>query len=312
MIDRQYYRLDMGRYYLDMTANFVGFAAGFAICVSTTGAVSLLAGLAAAFGLQRCAYIGHDVVHRFRDPKMKRLGLYWDLTVGTVGLLPVARFFKPHIIHHSPTHFRTTDDPQYILLRQDWRLAAITLVVAPFAMPFFCAAMTLGAAVGGVRLEEAWERWVEKGGRTTGSVPSPAHYREVVARSRIMVGVWAIYLALAPATLPTLYAILVAMWFLIVLRIPLEHGLQTVMPADETRDQAIDSFTIESRFADILQPLGMKYHTAHHLYPGVPYYNLARLHEELKASDPTYRASVVSLWQAARGPVRTGGASVPT
>lgn len=56
--------------------------------------------------------------------------------------------------------------------------------------------------------------------------------------------------------------------------------------------------------------LNMNYHMEHHMFPGVPYYNLPALHEEIKAYLPppkrsllsAYREIVVALWRQRRDP----------
>ncbi|MDF2234815.1 fatty acid desaturase [Albimonas sp. CAU 1670] len=303
-IARSHYEIDLARYHRDFAIDFGGFLVGFLWLLHAQHPLAIAAAyVLATVSLHRASIFGHDIVHHFHDPRLRRFRLLWDHTVGAVCLAPVVRFKRPHQVHHSPGLFRTQIDPQYLTLRRDPRLALSVLVLAPVVMPLVGLAQALIAAFGGVRAEAAMADLFERRGLNPANVPEPAYRAQVVARSRVYVAMLAALAILAPQALLPLYAVLVGGWLLLTLRVPLEHGLEEMLDRrSDWNDQLIDSYTIESPLADLLQPHGMKYHTAHHLYPGVPYHNLARLHAELKAADPVYRESVITLWDAIRGP----------
>ncbi len=49
--------------------------------------------------------------------------------------------------------------------------------------------------------------------------------------------------------------------------------------------QVNDSVTIEGSFlTEIWAPIGLRYHSTHHMFPMIPYYNLSRAHKRIKAA----------------------------
>lgn len=303
-IARAHFEIDLGRYHRDFALDFAGFLIGFAWLMQAQNGLAVAAAYAlATVSLHRASIFGHDIVHHYRDARLRRFRLLWDHTVGVVAMMPAARFMRPHIVHHSPGLFRTEKDPQYLTLRRDPRLAAVVLLLAPVALPLVSVVQTLVAALGGAAGERAMERLSLRLGVDPANILEAKHRADVVARSRVYAAALAALIVFAPQALLPLYAVMVGGWLLLALRVPLEHGLEELLRRrTDWDDQMADSFTIESPLADILQPHGMKYHTAHHLYPGVPYHNLAALHAELKAAHPRYAASVISLRDAIRGP----------
>ncbi|WP_462322348.1 fatty acid desaturase [Halochromatium sp.] len=307
-IDKQHYKLDMRRYYRDFAIDFSGFLLGFIWLLHAEGAISmLLAYLLAVVSIHRASIFGHDIVHHYQDPRMCRFRLLWDYSAGAVSLFPVVRFYKPHLTHHAPSSFRTAADPQYLLLRHNPGFAVVVLLLAPPVLPLVNLLQVVAAGLGGTAGEAAIARFLERRGVRRANIPDARHRREIVARSRFSLALLVLVGVLAPEALLWLYLVLAGGWLLLALHVPLEHGLETLLERPSSwHDQRSDSYTVISPFADILQPHGMKYHTAHHLYPIVPYHNLPRLHAELAARDPNYRARIISLWDAIRGPARVG------
>lgn len=305
-IDKTYYALDMRRYYRDFAVDFSGFMLGFGWLLHAEGAVSLtLAYLLAVVSIHRASIFGHDIVHHYQDPRMRNFRLLWDYSVGAITLFPVVRFYQPHLTHHSPGVFRTDGDPQYLLLRHNPGFAVVVLLLAPLLLPLWSLLQVVAASVAGTAAESAMAGLLERRGMNRANIPDARHRRDIVSRSRFSLLLLVLIGLLAPKALAWLYLVLAGGWCLLALRIPLEHGLEQLLERPSNwQDQLIDSYTIISPLADILQPHGMKYHTAHHLYPVVPYHNLARLHAELEARDPDYQARTIGLWGAIRGPAR--------
>jgi fatty acid desaturase len=312
-ISKSYYRIESWRYFRDFSIDFGAFSVAFLFLLNAdTPGQFVVAYIVATVGLHRACVFGHDLIHHYRSPQLKAFRLVWDHTVGAVSLFPLLRFYNPHITHHTAGVFRTADDPQYPLIRGRPAFMIFALGVVPLLLPLWSALQVTGAALGGVRAEAMMERMIDRHGIRTANASRVHHRREIVRRSRVYLCLLVAFGVAVPHGLPLLYAVLAGGWILLALRVPLEHALDsTVAHRTDWHDQMIDSFTIETRLADILQPHGMKYHTAHHLYPAVPYHNLPALHAELKATYPPYRATVISLWQAIKGPTRKPASVTP-
>lgn len=309
MIDRNYFIPRPSIYYRDFCAYLVVFVIGMVWGVQASWPVVILPWLLAALGLHRAGLFCHEVVH-IKDPSLEPFRKLYTWTVALLVMVPPLRFQLPHLAHHRLGVFGTAEDPQYPLVRGNPVAMAMVLLVIPFIVPFTNLLMILTAAFGAFRLEEALDAWSFKTfGFSLSSPLTPEQQREVSQHSRVTLLLLIVAALLVPQVLPFYYAVLVAGWALLTARIPLEHELERLAEKSGREDQMIDSFTIESPLALIVQPVGFRYHTAHHMYPAVPYHNLPALHEELKRTIPEYRDSIISLWTAIRGPKR--GSAIP-
>lgn len=307
MIDSRYYQANPLIYLSDFTLSMTGFVVAFIFCLRTSGLVFALCFVVSCVCLYRAGTFVHELTHQYRSGQLKWFHQLWNLTAGAIFMAPAVRFFDPHQIHHQVGTFATRQDPQYLLLRTDWKLAALMLLVGPFVMPIACLFFVLAASLGEkVDIEGRIDRYLtRKKGAAAGSALPAQYKREMTLYSRYYLVVIAVYVWLWPETIPLLYAVQVGVWWLGILRIPLEHEMREYREQTNARDHVIDSFTVESPFAEILQPLSLRLHTAHHMYPGVPYHNLPALHAELKRTNPEYRKSVVPFLTLVLGPRRT-------
>ncbi len=227
----------------------------------------------------------------------------WHLTVGAIIMVPIVRFAEPHRTHHSTGTFRTAGDPQYLLVRSNPMLMVFVLVGVPVLTPLYTFLQVIVASLGGVALEERIDALTRRVFNFSVSMPIPrSTHAEVTWHARYTLLLIAGFAALLPEALWMYYATLVGAWTVVVLRIPLEHQLEAYAASSDRSDQMQDSFTIESPLAEIIQPIGFRYHTAHHMYSGVPYHNLPALHAYLKATVPDYSRSIITLREAIAGP----------
>jgi fatty acid desaturase len=303
VIDKAYFQANPIVYFRDFLLSFAVFIAAFVWGIQAEGWVVVVPyALAAAF-LYRAGIFAHEIVHRERDPAMRTFYWVWQATCGAVLMLPSARFYGPHTAHHSDGIFRTKDDPQYLLVRSKPGLMLFVLLGLPLLTPIYTFLQVVIASLGGLAMEEALDRFTQRTFNFSVSTPLEDDRKaEVTWLSRYYLVLLVIYGFLLPETIGFYYAILVGGWLLTVLRIPLEHELDHYAESSDKNDQMYDSFTVESPLAVVIQPIGFRYHTAHHMYPGVPYHNLPALNRHLKETLPGYSNSVVSYWTVIRGP----------
>jgi fatty acid desaturase len=302
MIDRKYFEPNPILYFRDMLISLAAFLLCFAWAAQAEGWIVLLPWTIAAVSIHRAGVFAHEIVHRPGHQRMRAFSTFWNWTVGAIIMVPTPRFQKPHLTHHANGIFRTKNDPQYLLVRGDPAMMTLVLFVVPLVMPLTNFLQVLTGALGGIGLEEAMERRAQARGFSVCTLLTKRQKISVVRQSRFTLAAFLLYAALLPQTLPLYYSLMVAGWFLTVARIPLEHELERHAARSNAHDQMLDSFTVETPLALLAQPLGFRYHTAHHMYPGVPYHNLPALHAELKATNAEYRGSIISLWTAIRGP----------
>lgn len=301
MIDRAFFQAKPSIYFRDFFISMVIFLGALAWGLKADWPLVAIPCVVAAAFVARLGIFAHELSHRPSDRSMKLFYWVWQLTAGALVQMPSARFVEPHKAHHTTGIFRTKDDPQYLLVRSDGKLAVFVLVLLPFLTPLYTFFQILIASIGGLRLEEAMDAFTRRKFNFSISTPlPPARKSEVTWLARYYLVLYALFAFLLPQALPFYYAVLVGGWLVVVLRIPLEHELERYAETSESRDQMLDSFTVETPLAVIVQPLGFRYHTAHHMYPGVPYHNLPALHEHLKATVPQYRNSILPYWTAIR------------
>ncbi|EDP61616.1 fatty acid desaturase [alpha proteobacterium BAL199] len=300
MIDRKYFKLDLSKYYRDLSVALVAFAAGFAWCLQADGLAFAVAFFIAAASLHRAAFFIHEITHQSGNARLSTFTTIWDLTVGLLTLVPSARFIRPHLTHHTVGIFRTAEDPQYLLMRNNRPVFILIMALIPPIMPFLSVIQMFTCSFGGVAAEEAVERFLMRREVPTGSALPQKYRRRVAWLSRYYLILWTLYACLLPGFLPLHYAVVMAVWYLTTWRIPLEHRMERRVSSSDKHDQKEDSFTVEWPLAWLLQPIGLQFHTAHHMYPGVPYHNLPALHAELKSTDPEYLRNVVSIWDVVR------------
>jgi fatty acid desaturase len=108
------------------------------------------------------------------------------------------------------------------------------------------------------------------------------------------------------------YSTGVVLVFLNALRTLAAHRWQSGGEEGSFTDQMLDSITMDndSLPAILINPVGLRYHATHHLFPSMPYHNMRAAHKRLMAelpADSPYRqtvgrsiwAQVVDLWRRA-------------
>lgn len=266
------YKLNLKTYWTDYIVSSILFCIAFYFTYTAGSIIGFI--LASVFLYRLCAFT-HEIAHQNKNPQIKWFKRIWNLTGGLLMLQPSIRFTRPHLKHHTTGTFATKDDPQYPLIFANPLLAFAIFIILPFALPIYNLLVCL-LSVRHNKIENILYKGIEF---------TTQEYNEAYAYEFYYIVLWAFVIALKPGLILTLYLVSVGAWLLSVLRIPLEHPLSEYKETSVARDQEVLSYTHESPVYIPVQPLALRYHTAHHMYPKVPYHNLRKFHYELRSSN---------------------------
>ena len=125
-----------------------------------------------------------------------------------------------------------------------------------------------------------------------------SEFPKIYRKARISVAIYLVVIAFALAThsaLPLLYvglANLFGSWLMVVYGLTQHAGL-----AENVLDHRLNCRTVYMNFFHRYLYWNMNYHVEHHMFPLVPYHNLPKLHEAVKADCPTPYPSLLAAWR---------------
>lgn len=280
------------------------------------GGVMWAAGVVSGFALFRVGTFMHEV-HHLRRGEVRGFSLAWNVLYGVPFLMP-SFMYDHHGDHHSLRKYGTREDGEYLPLGRGplWRLMAY-LVEIP-ALPVL-AVLRFGLAVPLSFANRRWRRWLIERASSYGinlanrrRVPDSALYGEsALADLGGFLVVALVAVLLGSGVLPwewlgRLYLLAVVALGLNWVRTLFAHRYLRDGSPGTRLDQLRDSITISGHpwLTELLFPVGLRYHSLHHLFPTIPYHDLGRAHRALCASlpaDSLYRLSVYpSTWAAWR------------
>jgi len=263
------YKVNIKVYWMDYILSSILFLISFYF-VCTTG--SIVGFIFASIFLYRACGFTHELAHQSKNPKLKVFKTVWNLTGGLLMLQPSIRFTRPHLKHHTTGIFATKEDPQYPLIFSDIKLAAAIFFILPWVLPFYNL-LTIALPFW-PPLDQVLYKGIEF---------TQEEKNEITAYGLYYLLAWyALTLILSAGAFLSFYLVSVGAWYLSVLRIPLEHPLSQYKETSTSEDQKVLSETHESPIYIPVQPLALRYHQAHHMYPKVPYHNLPDYHYELR------------------------------
>ncbi len=261
----------------------------------------------AAFALYRCGVFIHEIAHM----PAKRMGLFrvtWNILFGIPTLTP-AFAYKCHMDHHNPRHFGTVKDGEYlplgvgpvgrivIYLLQIPVLPALAIIRFLVVTPLSFLHPRLRRLV----LERASSLVINPKYRR--ALPSDERRGSWVAIELAIFMELAVFLALLISgqvewrVFVELYVLGMAASGLNWVRTLAAHGYRNTGATLTFAEQIEDSNTIPGHplLTELLFPVGLRYHSLHHLFPALPYHSLGIAHRRLMAQlpvDSPYRSTV--------------------
>jgi fatty acid desaturase len=243
----------------------------------------------------------------------------WNLLVGIPTLFPSFMYRGVHIDHHKRNTYSTDEDGEYLPLGASPFWKTLAYLAQSFALPLLVV-FRFGILAPLSLLHPALRHTVmEKASSlairfdTRRKIPQGIDLRHWYAQEFLCCAyVWAMAALFAAGvlgrgTLLHLYGFMVVMFLLNSVRTVVAHryrnkdGREISFP-----EQLLDSVNLDGNpvVAELVAPVGLRYHGLHHLFPTIPYHNLGIAHRRLMEhlpADSFYRATVeASLWSALR------------
>lgn len=284
---------------------------------------------AATFAIQCVCYFRavmfvHEIVH-LPDRRFRAFRLTWNLLCGIPFLVP-SFTYQLHLEHHRRADFGTDHDGEYLPLASSSPLWIVAYLSQCLWVP------PLVAIRFGILTPLAWmfpplARFLHR--RASSLVMDPTYLRPPPAPDEMRairlqelgccLFVWGCALV-PPLVFRRPLAVLVIHAYLTSVVVILMNATRTLAAHRFASDgheqsfveQMLDSVTLDndSLVAVLINPVGLRYHATHHLFPSLPYHNLRAAHKRLMAGLPTdspYRLTVersllavlVNLWHAA-------------
>jgi len=268
----------------------------------------------AAFGLYRCGVFVHEIAH-LPGKRMGSFRVAWDVLFGIPTLMP-SFAYKCHMDHHNPRHYGTEKDGEYLPLGAG---TAARIVIYLLQIPLLPALAILRFLVLTPLsfLHPRLRRLVLE--RASSLVINPKYRRALPSDERR--GSWivielaiflelAVFLALliagtvAWSVLVKLYVLGMAASGLNWVRTLAAHGYRNTGSKMTFIEQIEDSNTVPGHpvLTELLFPVGLRYHSLHHLLPSLPYHSLGAAHRRLMSrlpADSAYRSTVRGSFVAA-------------
>ena len=223
-------------------------------------------------------------------------GAYFSLFLELPLTFKIALFFISAIFFYRGLSF-IHEVSHFDRILPHFRLTYNTLFGVPYRVPAYCLTthnFHHGIKTFGSIADPEYEKWTERKKVFLLRPFSEDDFSQMktqdIACAIYFVSFCAIttYLGVFKLAFGIWYAQIVFISLMNTYRALVAHRYQIYNASKETaaRDlQVNDSVTIEGSFlTEIWAPIGLRYHSTHHMFPMIPYYNLSRAHKRIKAA----------------------------
>jgi fatty acid desaturase len=270
----------------------------------------------------------HELTH-LRRGTFTVFRIAWNLLLGVPMLIP-SFLYHTHVSHHARNHYGTDGDGEYVPwgINPAWQI--VYYLCQSFVIPLL--AVVRFGVLGPIT-------WVSPRVRSlvarhaSSLVVDPSYLRPLPSKAEWRlwqlqeIGCFASLSVLAmliasgitsPVALLYLYLIAVGGVMLNAVRTLGAHRYRSDGDEMSHLDQLLDSVNYPGRslLNELWAPVGLRFHALHHLFPSLPYHNLATAHRRLMQqlpSDSPYRltespglmSTLTDLWHSARAAQKT-------
>jgi fatty acid desaturase len=312
-------------YWTDFLASITCFYAGFAagLVLSPGNPFKLLAAVVAVLALYRAVVFTHELAHLPRD-RLPGFRIAWNLLCGIPLLVP-SFLYSSHLDHHRHSAYGTARDGEYMPWGRRGGRAPMVLFVLSSFLGLPAGVLRFGLLAPLSWIDPRIRKWVAVSAsslvvnpRYRRDPPSPQdrrgwHLQEAGVFLYLLAVTAALFAGLIHGEmLLRLYLTSAAGLFLNSLRTLAAHRYRSTGDPLTRTQQLLDSVNYPGRswLIPLWAPVGLRFHATHHLFPGVPYHNLAAAHDRMMAmlppGSPYHRAAgyslvtgIVELWRRA-------------
>jgi fatty acid desaturase len=304
------FRVRPAIYWLDFGTS-IGIAwTAFGISLWSDTPWSVLALLLSTLAFYRCLFFIHEIIH-LRQGQLKMFRFAWNALCGVAFFLPDFTYLI-HSAHHLTTTFSTDDDAEYVPLAYQKPLQILApFLIFPFAPMLMMVRFLVAAPVSWI-VRGQFRGWLLRHASSLKMNPK-FEWKDITVedcRAALLQEIgcllwWALFLSIGismagPRVLLHWYGVAYGILTLNHARAIVAHRYNNGSGTPVTYEQQLlDSISITgfSPIASLLAPVGMRYHSLHHMFPTLPYHSMQSAHEELLRvlpPDHVYRHTFVS------------------
>lgn len=262
--------------------------------------------LAAVIAFYRASLFTHELTH-LRHDSFRTFRVVWNLLYGIPFLVP-SFLYHTHVDHHARRQYGTAGDGEYLPLASGPRWKIFWYLAESFVVQLI-AVVRFAVAPAGWILPSV-RRWLAR--HASSMVIDPTYVRPIPTAQELklwrlqealcflwIVGVAAVIVAgwVPFGFLLTAYAVSVGAMLLNSVRTLGAHRYRSSGEPMTFVEQLLDSVNYPRHpiLSAVWAPVGLRFHALHHLFPSMPYHNLALAHQRLMEGLPTdslYRQTV--------------------
>lgn len=310
--------------------DFLGHAmVGWAALAATVllplwSAAFWLAYVVAVIALYRAVIFIHELAH-LRPGALPGFRLAWNLLAGVPMMVPSFTYSGVHNHHHKQAAYGRVEDGEYLPFARTtpWLMVSFLLsgLLTPVAVLLRFTVLTpIGWVLPPVQRllwRHASSLTIDFRYRRGHSPRDDRHWRWQEA------GCWLWSVSMLSLMAAGILAWRVLwMWAAVLIGVYIVNGVRTLV-AHRYRHDDDQPLDLMQQFHDSVDvpgmpvltafwaPVGLRYHATHHLFPSMPYHNLATAHQRLsqgltdpswyqQATEPGLRSAILSIWRDAR------------
>lgn len=286
-------------YWLDLTVCVALGYGAFLLCpaddlLSPMGIACIVV---AALAFYRGVLFVHEIVHAGDD--LRRFSTVWHMVCGIPLLVPKFTY-EFHQEHHASRTYGTAEDGEYVAYATEprWRVIALPftallgpfvfvvrfLVLAPLSWLIPAARPYVLTRASALMIDADFVRTLPPDG-----IPRSWLVQEIAcfAYTAAML-ILVLAGAYSPYRLVEAYVIVALVLFVNWIRVLAAHRYESENERMTFPEQVLDSIDHPSTpiLGELWAPLGLRYHAVHHLFPKLPYHQLAKARRRLDTAIP--------------------------